>query len=323
MTEKNITFQIQSFTKYLQKPNFEPENTSKISLVFWFLLIFSANFLALTFGLITNFILNKIQYTGQNQVLETISSIPIWLFLILASVQAPLTEEISFRLFLNPSKFKLSLALFGFCFYFLSILNSFDLVFSYSFIPILPILFSNIINSLILSITLYFTFKTNNNFYITIFDYIKTNFFWLFYGSSVIFGLIHLQNFTKLDFFTNYFWLLPILVLPQTIVGVVLAYIRVKNGIVWSIMAHSFYNFITALPIIVLSILPRNVLEMILKLNNSNGSIENKLNDLGIFEKAVLLASSLTSLSILGLGFSCLVYLVFRYKKKATTKVAV
>lgn len=60
-----------------------------------------------------------------------------------------------------------------------------------------------------------------------------------FYIFTVVFGLIHITNF-KIT--TNVLLLAPILVLPQTILGGYLGFIRVKFGLIWSILLHACYN---------------------------------------------------------------------------------
>lgn len=65
-----------------------------------------------------------------------------------------------------------------------------------------------------------------------------------FYVFAIIFGLIHLTNF-KIT--TNVLLLAPILVAPQTILGGVFGFIRVRFGLGWSIALHACYNGILML----------------------------------------------------------------------------
>ncbi len=60
-----------------------------------------------------------------------------------------------------------------------------------------------------------------------------------FYIFAVLFGLVHITNFTMT---TNVLLLAPILVLPQTILGGYLGFIRVRFGLAWSILLHATYN---------------------------------------------------------------------------------
>ncbi|WP_299161967.1 CPBP family intramembrane glutamic endopeptidase [uncultured Tenacibaculum sp.] len=60
-----------------------------------------------------------------------------------------------------------------------------------------------------------------------------------FYIFAITFGLIHLTNFTITN---NVLLLAPILVAPQIILGGYLGFIRVRFGLIWSILLHASYN---------------------------------------------------------------------------------
>jgi hypothetical protein len=60
-----------------------------------------------------------------------------------------------------------------------------------------------------------------------------------FYVFAVLFGLVHISNFTMT---TNVLLLTPILVLPQTLLGGYLGFIRVRFGLGWSMALHACYN---------------------------------------------------------------------------------
>ncbi|AGF46659.1 hypothetical protein CDSE_0319 [Candidatus Kinetoplastibacterium desouzaii TCC079E] len=62
----------------------------------------------------------------------------------------------------------------------------------------------------------------------------------LFYFSSFLFAFIHLLNFCFEN--TSNFLMVPFLVLPQFVTGLVLGWIRVSRGIVFSIILHSLFN---------------------------------------------------------------------------------
>lgn len=77
-------------------------------------------------------------------------------------------------------------------------------------------------------------------------------FSWAFYISVVTFGLVHLFNFEAFD---SFFWLAPILVLPQLIAGVFLAFIRVRMGLLYSILMHAAYNSVVLSPFLAIAFL--------------------------------------------------------------------
>ncbi len=65
------------------------------------------------------------------------------------------------------------------------------------------------------------------------------------YFSVFAFGFIHLFNFEE---YYKYFWMAPLLVLPQLIAGVFLAFIRVRMGLVYSMLLHAAFNCIIISP---------------------------------------------------------------------------
>ncbi|WP_171047953.1 type II CAAX prenyl endopeptidase Rce1 family protein [Pedobacter xixiisoli] len=62
-----------------------------------------------------------------------------------------------------------------------------------------------------------------------------------FYAMALIFGLLHIFNFMDLVP-THLLFFAPIFVIHQMIVGFFLAYLRLKRGILWSILLHFLFN---------------------------------------------------------------------------------
>ena len=62
---------------------------------------------------------------------------------------------------------------------------------------------------------------------------------WIFYLMALAFGLMHIMNFEPS---LNIYLLAPILVAPQILIGINLGYLRVRFGLIWSILFHAFYN---------------------------------------------------------------------------------
>ena len=71
-----------------------------------------------------------------------------------------------------------------------------------------------------------------------------------FYLSVVAFGFVHLFNFEAYD---QYLWLAPLLVLPQLISGVFLAFVRVRMGLLYSIVLHAAFNGVVVTPSLLLA----------------------------------------------------------------------
>jgi hypothetical protein len=64
---------------------------------------------------------------------------------------------------------------------------------------------------------------------------------WVVYGCSAIFGLAHVSNW-NVDWNALTVALLPVMVAPQMGVGLLLAYARVKLGLIGAILVHAAYN---------------------------------------------------------------------------------
>lgn len=61
------------------------------------------------------------------------------------------------------------------------------------------------------------------------------------YSSAIFFGLVHLGNFTSIDY-SRQFYLIPILIAGQVFVGLILSFIRLNYGMKWAIIFHGVYN---------------------------------------------------------------------------------
>ncbi|RTZ40670.1 CPBP family intramembrane metalloprotease [Candidimonas sp. SYP-B2681] len=62
---------------------------------------------------------------------------------------------------------------------------------------------------------------------------------WAFHVASLTFAAVHLYNF---NLHSTPLWLMPLLVLPQWLTGMVLGWLRVKRGIGASILLHGIFN---------------------------------------------------------------------------------
>lgn len=60
-----------------------------------------------------------------------------------------------------------------------------------------------------------------------------------FYTIGVIFAYVHIFNF---EITTNVLLFSPLLVAPQFFIGLIFGFIRIRFGLIWSILLHSIYN---------------------------------------------------------------------------------
>ena len=70
----------------------------------------------------------------------------------------------------------------------------------------------------------------------------------IFYMSVVAFGAVHITNFQE---YRSYLWAIPILTLPQLVVGLFFGYTRIKYGLRWSILFHALHNGILLVPALI------------------------------------------------------------------------
>lgn len=80
---------------------------------------------------------------------------------------------------------------------------------------------------------------------ITLFSKYKTSFKSIFYAFALVFGFIHIFNF---ELTPQIILLSPILVAPQICLGLFLGYLRVRLGLIYSIILHMTYNGILIIP---------------------------------------------------------------------------
>ena len=60
-----------------------------------------------------------------------------------------------------------------------------------------------------------------------------------FYVIGIIFAYVHIFNF---EITTNVLLFSPLLVAPQFFIGLIFGFIRIRFGLIWSILLHSIYN---------------------------------------------------------------------------------
>ncbi|MDT7830719.1 CPBP family intramembrane glutamic endopeptidase [Pricia sp. S334] len=72
---------------------------------------------------------------------------------------------------------------------------------------------------------------------------------YVFYLLSLSFGIVHLGNFE------SFTWFNLLLILPQTCVGLIFAFLRVRFDLMWAVALHACYNLVLAGPILLMKIL--------------------------------------------------------------------
>jgi hypothetical protein len=78
----------------------------------------------------------------------------------------------------------------------------------------------------------------------------KPNLKFVVYSSAALFAVVHMANFVGFDY-GKYFFLVPLMVGAQFLVGLVLSYIRLNHGMKWAIVFHGVYNAVLIIPVII------------------------------------------------------------------------
>ena len=153
-----------------------------------------------------------------------------WFLYLIPCLLVPITEELSCRLFLKKS-----------------LINSYI---SFSLITfILILLFQNrkiytldwyVLNTLVFSFVIWTSLFSFKKYLANIKIADRT----IFYTSAVLFSLLHLSNYSfQVNELPKYLFL----IIPQFFSGLLYGYIRIKNGITYSILSHSIHNTILML----------------------------------------------------------------------------
>lgn len=147
---------------------------------------------------------------------------------------APITEEIAFRLHLKFRSLNLWLSY--------SFLSAFFLRLSYKINIFLFIAIAILIFILTLLLVL-----ERKRIHIKLKWFWSENFWFVYYFSSILFGFLHFGNY---QFEYKNLPFIFVIVLPQTIAGLFLGYLRIKFGIIWSIFLHFLNNSIILIPLL-------------------------------------------------------------------------
>lgn len=199
----------------------------KYLLIYFILLIISVAIIYF----VDVFIIKNLDYNSiVSLITKTNKKVNNLSFLTVALI-IPLLEEISFRLFLIPTRFKLLLSSLSLSFFI--IYGTFIEIEIYSLHFVMSCLISSII-----AIIVYYKYS---NIEKIILDKNKM----ISFISILIFGLFHITNIKELHI--ELALLYPIYVLPQISLGYVLTKLRMENGFWWSFMLHFLINSISFL----------------------------------------------------------------------------
>ncbi|MEF8879287.1 MAG: hypothetical protein V5A64_02705 [Candidatus Thermoplasmatota archaeon] len=285
---------LKNFLQYLRHPTYLSDTPKKESRYkFWdvFRLLSVSLILSYILGIIIMIALMWVGYGTDQHALSdpSIQENPLSL-VFFAVLIAPILEELTFRMGLKYSPFRLSFTL-AFLYIFISppvssfletSLNETELILLDALV-FLVIGFG--VGLLLKSIEK----EKVERFY-------SKNFFFIFYFFAVLFAGVHIFNYSN---FEGIWFLIPLLVAPQFIGSLVMGYVRIHYGLHWSVLTHMLDNGVLFTPVL--------FIEYISSLN---------LSDISDFE---MIGLTFSSLFILGLGLAVLfafIMLLVEFVKK-------
>ena len=256
------------FLSYTRKPKYLAniqaiDKKQKIWNIFrlWSFIIVGILFI----GLIMSFALDWAGYDiTKNEIVNFYTSEPIYIIILVAFLWAPISEEMTFRLGLKYSPYRLG---FNLGFVLLIILGLLD--------PLLGESISGVLNKLHLVSGIFLVFVyiviaggvgLGTGIYLKKLDQQKINKFYshhfplLFYLSAIIFAAVHLLNYLDLG---EIFYMSILLVAPQFLVGLLLGYIRMIYGLFWSMIAHFLHNAVLSLPALILAYVSQDTISVL------------------------------------------------------------
>jgi hypothetical protein len=197
--------------------------------------------LALFSGAIISIIVKEFGLLEGHKMTAFMNDRPAWFIIFYGVMLAPVIEEFFFRLHLRINEKYLQLNV---------ILMITGLIYILASIINVRILQICLIALEVLLLAIYLIKKEQINTYLlTIWE---RKYFSVFYISSSIFALLHISNY---DPKAITYLLIPILVLPQFVLGVLCGFLRLRLGFIWGIIFHSGHNLLFLSPLIVSTLL--------------------------------------------------------------------
>jgi hypothetical protein len=251
--------------------------------------------------------------SSQHEITQFIKDNSWYSIIFFASIYAPITEEITFRLGLKYSPVRVGLSISFIIFFVLQVLDSYQVInlsnslysikITNSFAQIVFMFSITILSGLLISL-IFRVAKINEASKNTF----KKIFPFLLFSSSIVFGIAHSTNYANLQ---SIWFLIPFLGIPQIVIGLFLGYIRTRYGFKWSVFTHSTHNTLAIVPTILLTFTSSNFQDAIY---NTNKVSEQTLTSLltttdYLLILAVLLYFGLMLLAILVIWIQVLIEL--------------
>lgn len=227
---------VADFFRYLRKPDTYRISAPARTILLFFMVIVALDILfSFTGNFISSFLEEMIQFEPEHVMSE--SDQELIQFMASVGIPAiPFIEEITFRLWLAPNLLFLFISLFLMTVQFAPFPTPLiGLLPSEEFAPVFKVSFYFLLTG---AITLFFWIRQRRGHPYA--DFFQRHIAAYFYLSSIIFGLIHLTNYTNMP----PLWMAPLLVAPQLVGGLIFGYIRIRMGFWWAVLAHLLTNLL-------------------------------------------------------------------------------
>ncbi|MDU1905437.1 MAG: CPBP family glutamic-type intramembrane protease [Dysgonomonas sp.] len=217
-----IKKEIYSFQQYLRSPYYQDkEDKIRIQSIIALIAVY------FSVMIVCNILIRG--YISVTNLVYTINTLPIFdnvlFFTLLIGLVGPLKEEVQFRLLLKINKPNIII------FYAVNILTAVVLF-------LLGKVTNGFVYISILGLISLFLWKKG----IKIKNYYQKYFSIIFYLFTVVFALLHITNYGgDLEYLILG---IPILVLPQFVLGCILGYVRIKFGFWYNVLFHVVNNII-------------------------------------------------------------------------------
>ena len=169
-----------------------------------------------------------------NTAMDVFVQLPAWLLFTLAVIAAPVIEELIFRLPLRATAVNVTFPL------------SLVALFALGAIGLSPLIVFAIALAL-LGVNVYLWRSRPR--WSKLQRWYQHHPRLLFYGTTLAFGALHITNYDP-----SVWPLMVFLVLPQTILGLWLGYIRLRYGFGWAVLGHAFHNGFVLSPTLLIKI---------------------------------------------------------------------
>lgn len=198
-----------------------PRERQPLGWVVLFVVIHLLAILLLQLVLSSEWMQDKVYDVNDSRLFDMIAEVPPGYFLLAAVVLAPLWEEVAFRLWMNVKSWTVPI---------------FTTVASFFLVSVFSQLAAWLVAGVVLVLTLLNLVRVK--------DHISRHFQYWFYGSAVIFGLIHLGNY-QLTVAAIPF------TLPQMIAGLAIGFMRIQRGFWSGVLVHALWNGALTLVVLV------------------------------------------------------------------------